>query len=446
MVQTSPIKVLMLKKEDKKMKKQVLFGTLMFALLTVTGCSSEDATENNSGKQITITAGIEGSADSRLTYTDDNSKSMSVSWSDQESFTMYNGANDTGKPFTKNVAGNIFSGTPPEGTGTYYGVYGTDITNASGVLTIDLSAAQTGTSSAENGIKEFMLAEASDLKSKLQFNHKLCVLKLKLTLPKEETATKVDKVSISGMHNKATYSLADGYTKNSYEDTNKGIISATNNNSGFDLDNNHQITAYVAVFPETVVANQVTIIATVGSVNYAYTLSSERTLTAGKVTLVTVTLVKIKTYTAADFKSWGAENRESAPSKDDIKKYLGAGVYWDNGANGVGKQTYIVNGTPHHAGLWLMKMNYIEQKGPDVNPTNSATPTSGRPADIENYFFLPAAGCYYNGYFYNAGSFGYYWSSTPHVGDFAYYLGFCDGDADVYFGDRDSGYLPLVAE
>ena len=57
-----------------------------------------------------------------------------------------------------------------------------------------------------------------------------------------------------------------------------------------------------------------------------------------------------------------------------------------------------------------------------------------------NSIFLPAAGCRYGSSLYDAGSYGYYWSSTPYdSNDYAYSLYFGSGFHYVYDGSRDYG-------
>lgn len=57
-----------------------------------------------------------------------------------------------------------------------------------------------------------------------------------------------------------------------------------------------------------------------------------------------------------------------------------------------------------------------------------------------NSIFLPAAGYRYNSDFYNAGSYGYYWSNSINTSGndihYAYYLFFCSGYVDQHYGSR----------
>ena len=76
--------------------------------------------------------------------------------------------------------------------------------------------------------------------------------------------------------------------------------------------------------------------------------------------------------------------------------------------------------------------------------SNSSIMGSGLPsaADANNYFYLPALGCYYSGQLNNVGNFGLYWSSSAHPGlsGYAYYLSFTFGYINVYDAPCDFGY------
>ena len=49
-----------------------------------------------------------------------------------------------------------------------------------------------------------------------------------------------------------------------------------------------------------------------------------------------------------------------------------------------------------------------------TNGTVSATPASGVPTNIADYFFLPASGYYFEGWLVESGFSGYYWTSSGH--------------------------------
>ena len=452
------------------MKKNSLFGVYMLSILACVGassCSSSDETAGNdaaNGKAISIKTSIGNGVESRVTYTDDEtSKVVTVNWSTTETFKMYQGTGGSGTEFSKSTEGNIFTGTAPtDGSGnTYYGVYPATLTNANGALSIDISS-QVGTT-AENGIKEFMVAQTQDLTQTLTFAHKLVVLKLSLTLPAGVTGT-ASEVTVSGLLSKATYSLSGSdftYTVADYTD-----IVAKNGTEGFAISSN-KITAYVAVFPESVLAHNVTITAKVGDNYYAYTMAAAKNLSqvVGKVVPVSVFLTAVKNfksaYTYYNYYQWDAvhyifgtfnspnmtgsatHSCKNAPSIYDIAKYLGAGVYWDDGSAEPNQQTYSVTGVQYHAGLWMMKKQYIPTS---TQPVGKATPLTGRPADISQYFFLPAAGLYDSSRISNVGDVCYYWSSTPDYNNLTYLLSFTNKGAEVFSDENGNRFLPLIAE
>lgn len=345
---------------------------------------------------------------------------------------MYNGTNSA--EFTKQSGSTTaFTGTKPDGTDTYYGVYPSTIANSSGVLTFDLSAAQVGTS---NSIPDIMVASTTNLSQKMTFSHKLTVLKLTLTLPSGVTGTKVTKVTVTGLHNKANYNLSDGtYT---YDDADIGDITATNGTTGFTITDS-KITAYVSVFPEDVKATDsyVTFTAEVdGKYNYAYTLTSAKTLRAGKVVPVNKSLTKINYrsfYSIEDYYQWDAyshyvsgsgsswaegdelynpgtdasQSCKDCPSKDEIVNALNTpnGFYWDDGSvSGLSKKSYKRPGNlnSYSQGLWLIKQIYVNSTKETTNPISFTGHmiTSDNAASIRasgKYYFLPHSLTYQSG-------------------------------------------------
>lgn len=59
-------------------------------------------------------------------------------------------------------------------------------------------------------------------------------------------------------------------------------------------------------------------------------------------------------------------------------------------------------------------------------PSTSGTLPHGAPANTADYFFLPALGCYEEGWLEFFGEQGFYWSSNTWVGTMSYYLKFHD--------------------
>ena len=123
-----------------------------------------------------------------------------------------------------------------------------------------------------------------------------------------------------------------------------------------------------------------------------------------------------------------------------------------------------VFGELHTGGLWLKKLSVIAQengkgladlklkdpKGNDLRaPSNnnyySIPSKNGKPADSEigKYFFLPALGNYREGWFYDFGSSGYYWSSsTDYSYNGAHAMLFDGGNVYLYYDNvRDWGFV-----
>jgi hypothetical protein len=369
------------------MRNIILIGAFVISIF-VASCSKENIADNSSviGEEITISADVNKEAQTRMVYNED-AKEFKMSWSLKEQFIVYNGYSSEGEVFSKVEEGNKFGGKVPTGQSNYYAVYGGNeddakyIVNESGLLTIDI-ANQVGTN-AENGIRTFMLAESENLTSttNLKFEHKLAILKLNLTLPADFTATKVDEVIVSNMCNKADYEL--NFYKTYSFDYDKGDIIANNGTNGFAV-TEKAITVYVAVFPETVVANSVTIIAVVGKDKYAYTIKTAKTIIAGKVIPVEATLEKKDIYIKSDYCQWDAfesynkpDNKKwekgssyyhpgagveatqlcmSCPTEKEMKMYLGAGVYWDKKG---GPAFTLPGGKTYTQGLWVKKKEFI---------------------------------------------------------------------------------------
>ena len=147
------------------------------------------------------------------------------------------------------------------------------------------------------------------------------------------------------------------------------------------------------------------------------------------------------------------------PNANEMAWYVVKGdAHWDNDTQ------WEVFGEKHTGGIWLKKLSVIAQENSktlsDLKNNNhvgidmrtnynsySISPKSGKPNDseINNYFFLPALGCYFSGQLSNLGSYGAYWSSSayPSHSSRAYYLYFYSSSMDVSNYSRDVG---LVAQ
>lgn len=135
---------------------------------------------------------------------------------------------------------------------------------------------------------------------------------------------------------------------------------------------------------------------------------------------------------------------------------------------------YVANGDPHWdtslwttmghlyaGGMWFRKKLYISgynsTSAPNgVNYTKTLehieysnnSISSGKPADIANYFYLPARGYYFGGTFTGVGVTGTYWSSTPRPWEktTSYYLGIDSKHVRLSGNDRKMGFIPWKAQ
>lgn len=155
------------------------------------------------------------------------------------------------------------------------------------------------------------------------------------------------------------------------------------------------------------------------------------------------------------------------PSYNEITWYLSVGAYWDDGT-ATEHQSYTLTNTSgvstvYHTGLWLKKKQYIDGFTKDAPAKNASgtvitnatqgtggfhnTQTDLNTIDKSQYFFLPAAGYFWNGSLplCYPGTYGGYWSSTPNGTD-AWLLYFYNGNANVLSNRNYFGYSVWVAQ
>ena len=160
--------------------KKIYFSTMIACLLAFVGCQNEElvneTTDTGKGKKVTLTAHIQGSADSRVALTPETSNgatTVKVDWrndsNNPEKFKVHGtGSEPVWTEFTQ-TQGNNFAGTLPEGADyAYYGYTVSDNT-----LSYDLSS-QDGTLN-EDCI--LMQADMSQNSSKITFHHQTAILK-----------------------------------------------------------------------------------------------------------------------------------------------------------------------------------------------------------------------------------------------------------------------------
>jgi hypothetical protein len=137
-------------------------------------------------------------------------------------------------------------------------------------------------------------------------------------------------------------------------------------------------------------------------------------------------------------RGWAGHSCFHCPPPVDVEKYLTAGVYWDDGT-GIPQQTFTVNGTVYHTGLWLKKLAYTNSSSEDdVKSKSTAEWNALSATDKSKYFFLPAAG--YCGSFKDSGTGGYYWTPKEAGSFWAYSLIFNSSRAYLKDSSRGSGY------
>ena len=147
----------------------------------------------------------------------------------------------------------------------------------------------------------------------------------------------------------------------------------------------------------------------------------------------------------------------SLPNANEMSWYCMYGdPRWD------GDELWTTMGHLYKGGMWFKKKsvllaegNYNTEKSADnttdlrttynsYSNTNSSINNSGLPsaADANNYFYLPALGCYDSGLLHLVGLYGYFWSSSTysfHSGA-AYILNFNSGYVGVYYYNRNLGF------
>ena len=140
------------------------------------------------------------------------------------------------------------------------------------------------------------------------------------------------------------------------------------------------------------------------------------------------------------------------PNAQEIVWYVMKGdAHWDNTTQ------WEAFGQLHTGGIWLKKLSVIANdvhktpsdlkldypKGINVSETSIDLKT-GKPVKIDDYFFLPALGFWYEGALYYLGSNGFYWSSSsdPFSKDKAFSMSF--NNEKVSFGNnsyRNNGFV-----
>ena len=183
-----------------KTNKWILGGLMAMA---ITACTSDELVENTNptqGKKVTVTAYAPGDeANSRVSFADDNTSKVTLSWNDTESFSVV--YHTTAQTFSKTTAGNTFTGVLPYDNNhyadCYYAVYpalsaNTSLTTAN-TVPFDLST-QTG---ALDESKTYMRAESEN---GLSYSFEHCTAILKATFAGIPEGAKISKVVVKTSH------------------------------------------------------------------------------------------------------------------------------------------------------------------------------------------------------------------------------------------------------
>ena len=153
--------------------------------------------------------------------------------------------------------------------------------------------------------------------------------------------------------------------------------------------------------------------------------------------------------------TYGADNKathtscKDLPNVNEMTWYAAKGEpRWD------ADELWTTMGHLYKGGMWFKKKANISGfdankavDGSDWRTTSkyqnwSASYTLPDAADANNYFYLPALGCYYSGQLYIVGGYGGYWSSSasPWYSSNAYSLSFGSGNVSVNGSTRDFGF------
>ena len=153
--------------------------------------------------------------------------------------------------------------------------------------------------------------------------------------------------------------------------------------------------------------------------------------------------------------TYGADNKathtscKDLPNVNEMTWYAAKGEpRWD------ADELWTTMGHLYKGGMWFKKKANISGfdankavDGSDWRTTSkyqnwSASYTLPDAADANNYFYLPALGCYYSGQLYGVGGYGGYWSSSagPWGSGYAYRLVFFSGNVGVGNYSRYGGF------
>ena len=294
------------------------FAAVIVALalmLTTAACTNQVTDEMPEDGIIRVTAEVslsKNNAQTRTVHTDDTnepSKGMTVSWTTNDAFTVFQG-NTTSQKFTLNKKDadgtGHFTGSLTSGSGsgeeTLYALYPasatTSVTTATSIsLNIATQTQASNEATAHLAEKDFMRSTAKwDGKASSvtfgEFAHLMAVLRLDITLPELKTGTySIRNIVLTGLHSSRTLDLTkDPKTESDtpWSNATEGDITLTTTN-GTPIatttggTTTYQYTAYLMVFPTTSMKELTVKVTLANDASYTknYTSSTGITLARG---------------------------------------------------------------------------------------------------------------------------------------------------------------------
>lgn len=478
------------------------------------------------GKVMYATVAYNGTNDpkTRMGYTDDLATNyLKLTWSEGDKFSAFANGSTTKNDFTIEAlekgnytanetfkcnnfsAQNITDGTIIDAI--YPSVANETVNPQNIMLSLTSQTQNNSSSTAHLSNYDYMVGHAiyrTSSPDKLDFNFKdagdgnagrlASIYRVKLVFP--SSVTNVSKIVISCTDNTGNASLVTSEKVNFTNWSTSAIAAAkgdvtlnVTNGATENIDGVNTFVAYVMLFPSAVKTRTITVTTNeekpfTATKNY----DNEIIYTRGQFKYINADFrpVNLKSaYTGADYFMWDAKENiinlatgeynfkttpgnaenscKDAPSYEELKKYLGAGVYWDPGTTGENQQTFKapvsnnnlqdLQSQTYHTGLWMIRKQYIpaDTKGMEsINPKNNPSLfRTGRPSPevIHKYFFLPATGLNIFGNFRSIGSHGFYWTSTSSDNDTkAYRFYFLKDTAALYGDSRHNGYRLMIRE
>lgn len=276
--------------------KVIILTSLLFLFIQA-GCSSNELLgTNGNGKEVTITAGIDATVSSRISYAENNNTtpSLTVNWEATDQLSVYSAAGNGGTFSVSSLNSDAHQATfkgsfptePATGATIYAYAARKNVTTDGTTVTTDLSN-QDGTIAGAAAHDVLFATGTYDPTSTspvtLNFSHKMSFLKLVLNFPATETTTTISNITLRGIGLYKSVSLNASDASLASSTVGNISISPTTINSS------HQATVYACLYPGTI--SNVTAYATVGSKIYTFNVqgTTDKVLAAQKLYTVTRT-------------------------------------------------------------------------------------------------------------------------------------------------------------